>query len=766
MRVVPAVWRRVRRLVAVGALLIAIVAFSASDAAAFVPRVPDSLFGISAPEQWAMTVQGKDAGRDAQLSGIKAAGLDWVRAEVGWREIEPTAPQSGHHSYDWSLADNYVTALANHGLQLFPMAMVAPDWAKDPAAAAAGCDRRSAVSPDHAGDYGAFVAALVGRYGSGGGFWVANPNLPYRPVTRVEVWNEANFRGFWCPAPDPETFASMVQEAADAAHAVDPNVDVVLGGLAAFKEARYDNQGLVGIAADEFLRRMLTRDPGLAGRIDAVGFHLYELDPDVDISLLGWLRQRMNADGLGAAGIALTEFGWHGGQAAGALSENQRAGNYRQFTDQVARTDCGVTAVAAHEWSSAERNPMKVDDWWGIASPSSGVLYPSGQAYAAEVALFEGRGPVPAPSATINVCGGPPSPTADPPRVSPPAAAADFFGVSVVQLPTDPLQWGSQFRAMHDAHIGEVQQEIQWRRIEPEGPSPYGSAGWSWLDGLVLKMGLQGIGLTPSFGAAPPWAAGAGGGFESAYAGFMARLARRYGRGGSFWTENQHLNPGLAVRNFEVWDYGNLDGYAPGGTASASSYASLYAKVRPALRSVDPGARAIVPVSDLGNAGNASPFIRAMVASRPELAGRIDGVLVMANYTQTMTGIDALVRHMRLALDHTGNSAAPIYLGFGASTRGLTAMSDSDRAQLFRDVVRRMARPGSGVGGLFANAWTTPQQDASNPWDWFGIADPTTAALNETGVAYRNVAGRFLGYGPGPAPRAVVHVGPFRRPPG
>jgi len=397
-----------RRLVAVCALMIAITAVSPTGAAAFEPRVPESFFGISDPDLWTLTEQGRLAQRDAQLQGIKAAGLDWVRTEIGWREIEPNAPQNGVHSYNWSLADNYVTALSHEGLRLFPMLMPAPVWALDPSAAAASCGRRGAVAPDRAGDYGDFAAALVRRYGADGTFWTSHSNLTPQPVTRVELWNEPNFRGFWCPAPDPETFASLMRQGADSIHAADPSVEVVLGGLAAFKNSQSDGGGLVAIGAGEFLERMLAQDPDLASRVQVVGFHPYESDANKDLSLIDWFRKQMNDAGLGTAEIALTEFGWHRGTAQWALSEDQRTQNYLEFTDQIPRTNCGITGVAAHTWETAELDPSNPEDWWGIASPSTGELYPSGQAYRDEVALYEGRGPAPAPSETIDLCGGSP----------------------------------------------------------------------------------------------------------------------------------------------------------------------------------------------------------------------------------------------------------------------------------------------------------------------------------------------------------------------
>src|SRR3954447_6148533 len=401
---------RVRRLALLCAALVTIVSLAGADrAAAAAPQVPSSFFGISAPDLWSLSLQGKDQAsqRDSQLAGMRAAGFDWVRTELGWRDIEPNAPVQGAHTYDWSVGDEHVAALAAHGLSLRPMLMATPTWAAaDPAASANGCQRGSAVDPSHARDFAAYAGAVVRRYGPGGSFWQSRPDLPYEPMQDVEIWNEPNFHRFWCPAPDPETFSSMMLQATDAIHGVDPSIDVTLGGLAALQQTQS-----TGIAADEFLRRMLASSPTLASGIDAVGFHPYAPGPTADLWLIGWFRQSMNAVGLGQAQIALTEFGWHGGTSPGSLPEDRRAANYQQFTDQVARTDCGINAIAAHDWVSPQLKQAYPDDWYGITDPGTGTLYPSGQAYVDEAALLEGNGSTPPPSATIPVCSPPPSVT-------------------------------------------------------------------------------------------------------------------------------------------------------------------------------------------------------------------------------------------------------------------------------------------------------------------------------------------------------------------
>jgi hypothetical protein len=773
------------------AACLATLAVTPRDAAAYAPRASGDFFGISFPRLWDMSVRGQTALREIQLAGMQSAGIEFVRTDMDWPEIEPTAPEGSTHAYKWTVADGQVTALAQHQLRLLPTLMGAPGWARDAGAADAGCGRRSAVDPARAADFGAFAKALVQRYGPHGSFWIAHPELPYLPITQVEVWNEANWGGFWCPQPDPESFARLMSSAADGIHAASPGVQAMLGGLAALKEPKYRDSQLYGMAADEFLRRAVAAQPTLATQVDAIGFHPYDLDPAVDLGLIGWFRRQMDDLGFVDANIALTEFGWLAGPFADALPESQRAANYTAFVHQLPRLDCGLTAIAPHTWATSQLDPTNTDDFWGIASLVTGKLLPSGQAYSDQIALYNGQGSEPAPRTTITLCGGAlpdedsdgvpdqsddfpldpakstgsgevspedVDPSAD--RVHPPRVPDSYYGVDVVQLPDDdPAKLTQQYDSMHAARVGQARQRIPWAQIEPGGPSTsYSTSGWQYLDRHILKMGLQHIGLTPSFGVAPAWASVPGTDLNEAYADFMTRFARRYGAGGTFWDENRNLDPSLGIRNFEIWDLANQNSSAPDGSSSASEYAQMYAGARSALHSVDPDLRAIVSVDEGGQGGWADDFIRGMVAARPELQGHLDGVYVMASLSRTTDGIEQLIARVRQALDDTGNASAPIYLGFGAPTNGPGAITEGERAQLFRQVASRMPREDCGVGGIFAHAWTTPELSLANEWNWFGLADPQTAELRQTGRAYGDVAGQFLGFDGTAAPTSPITV--------
>ena len=278
------------------------------------------------------------------------------------------------------------------------------------------------------------------------------------------------------------------------------------------------------------------------------------------------------------------------------------------------------------------------------------------------------------------------------------------------------------------------------------------------MDARFLRLGLRGVRITPTFTDAPSWAdPGSPASARAAFSKFLAAFAARYGRGGTFWQRNRHLDESqLAVRDYEIWDRGNLSQSWWDGSASAAEYASAYAEARAAIRRVDPRARALVSL-DQGGVSYAS-FVRQMVSAVPALRGNIDGAFVLAGTSRTVRAVESTVAAVRWELDVTRNLGAPIQVGFGQYTSGPGAMTEAQRALFYSVVVNRLARSDCGVGGVLARSWITPRGDPARPSAWYGMVDPQTFALGQTARAYADVAGRYLGYGPRAAPRAVVHT--------
>jgi hypothetical protein len=378
-----------RRLISLLAVL-SICGVSAPAATAATP--PPDFFGVSAPELYSMSLDGRFALRDAALTNIQAAGIDTVRTEIGWRDVEQTAPVNGVHTYDWAAMYRHIAALAEHGQSLAPMIMTPPAWAQ-PAASAGACERRGGIDAAHVDDYAAFVADVAKAFGRNGTYWqwaaTNRPAMAQRPITSYEIWNEPNWDSFWCPDIDPETYAAMLAKAADAIHAVDSRATVSLGGLVVLEQDQYNGSHLSGMATKTFLSRMTAAVPNLASKIDAVAVHTYWATPADDLRALSLVEGWLDDVGLGSEALVVSEYGWRSGGPAGALSEPQRAQMTRDYSDDLARTNCNVVGIYPHNWISPRLDAANPEDWYGLADPLTGAPLASGVAYADVIGSYK-----------------------------------------------------------------------------------------------------------------------------------------------------------------------------------------------------------------------------------------------------------------------------------------------------------------------------------------------------------------------------------------
>jgi hypothetical protein len=449
---------------------------------------PPDFFGISAPELYSMSLDGRFQLRDDALEHIQAAGIDTVRTEIGWRDVERTAPVAGVHTYDWTAMYRHVTALAEHGQSLAPMIMAPPAWAQT-AAPAGACERRGGIDAAHVDDYAAFVSEVAKVFGRNGAYWrwaaINRPAIAQRPITSYEIWNEPNWDSFWCPDVDPETYAAMLAKAADAIHVVDSRATVSLGGLVILEQDHYNGSHLSGMATQTFLRRMTAAVPNLASKIDAVAVHIYWATPADDLRALSLTAGWLDDAGLGEESIVVSEYGWRSGGAAGALSEEQRAQMIRDFSDSLARTNCNVVGIYPHNWIGPRLDATNPEDWYGLADPLTGAPLASGVAYAGVINSYEHGSASQQP--TLDVCDadGPAAVAADttgpqitvkrrsPMRSRPvvfAVAATDPAGVADVQYRLDGRAWTTTTGAIRI-------KRRRWHRVEARAFDGYGNVG-------------------------------------------------------------------------------------------------------------------------------------------------------------------------------------------------------------------------------------------------------------------------------------------------
>jgi len=126
------------------------------------------------------------------------------------------------------------------------------------------------------------------------------------------------------------------------------------------------------------------------------------------------------------------------------------------------------------------------------------------------------------------------------------AASLDgFYGVNVQQVFNgSPASWTPQLAAMSNGGLQLARIDARWADIEP-GPPSGGSHSYDWsqYDAMVQAMAQQGLRWYPIVAYSTSWAGVIPGDSDSVvapahvgdFAAFAAALARRYGRGGTFW---------------------------------------------------------------------------------------------------------------------------------------------------------------------------------------------------------------------------------------
>jgi hypothetical protein len=379
------------------------VALPAGAGASTIP-VPRDYYGVN----YAQIATHDPPTRDRQLAEIAHLGITQVRALIAWYAVEPNAPVGTQHTYDFQFSDQLIGAAASHGIHLQVIFGFTPSWASgNNVVDSTLCNTVNAPSqrPDGVSDYALAAAAMVQRYGDGGSFWAENPDLPYRPVTTWEIWNEPSNPGYWCPTPNPGMYADMFALAARDMKAVDPNARTVVAGLpltsASQRPPKY-------YSPEQFLQRALAHNPGFLRRADAVAVHAYPHGGiDQQLGVISQLRGQLHAGGVpNSVPMLVNEIGWSLQGSSISVSEQARARRYARVTTELPRTNCNISGMVAHTWTSLQSDPNNADQWYGIANPQTAQPYPSARAYAHAIALMRGKLSRHPPRQRIRACAG------------------------------------------------------------------------------------------------------------------------------------------------------------------------------------------------------------------------------------------------------------------------------------------------------------------------------------------------------------------------
>lgn len=312
-----------------------------------ISAVPRSFVGVIADD--ALWGTDADPSGARTLSAIRAMGVGSVRVPFLWSRLEP-----GPGRYDFKLYDKLMAQAAKAGLSVLPVLFDPPAHRSSRPDSGAVRGTYPPASNEH---FASFAVSLVARYGPGGGFWAAHPELPHNPVTVWQVWNEPNLRQNWPTGPNPAAYAAMLKAVGPAIRAADQGAEIVTAGL---------NESETGINLPRFLSGMYRA--GARGSFDSLGIHPYARSSTKVIAQLRRARTVMRRS-QDRAGIRVTEIGWATGgpTARKRVSEPRQAQLTRQTMERLMRLrrSFRITGVSLFNWRDAPPYPGS-RDFWGL----------------------------------------------------------------------------------------------------------------------------------------------------------------------------------------------------------------------------------------------------------------------------------------------------------------------------------------------------------------------------------------------------------------
>jgi hypothetical protein len=266
-----------KRTLAVACAAIAMLATGPAASA----DAPAGFFGISP--------QGASGPSDFEL--MAEAGVRSVRLPLYWSQVEQADPIVA--APDWAAFDHDVELAARYGMEVLPAVWGTPPWVAPEL-------RLEPTRGWQLRAWASFLRRAVQRYGPGGKLWRSDPDLPYMPVRRWEIWNEPNIVTFG--AADPKRFARLVRTSGRIVHA--GGGEAILGGFFGRPLQIPPN-----VSSGGFLSA-LYRDRRVKRFFDGVALHPYVSDAGAMRAQIRNLRRVMRVHNDAATPLYVTELGW------------------------------------------------------------------------------------------------------------------------------------------------------------------------------------------------------------------------------------------------------------------------------------------------------------------------------------------------------------------------------------------------------------------------------------------------------------------------
>ena len=251
----------------------------------------------------------------SDIKRMAVGGIGRLRLNFAWAGVDSDAPAG---DFDWKAFDAVVGEAARQRITILPVLFGTPSWVAlaDGHDCYPGCQVFLPQSGPALDAWRAYVAALVGRYGPGGQFWLENPAITPAPIRSWQIWNEQNSGQYAQPQGDVRPYAKLLSVAARTIHRIDPGARVVLGGM--FNNPVSDV--VAGIPAERYLRELYRR-PHIEERFEGLAIHPYSYRFAGVTEQVEALRSVAEEAGDHQVTTWITEVGWASGGIAHPLNK-------------------------------------------------------------------------------------------------------------------------------------------------------------------------------------------------------------------------------------------------------------------------------------------------------------------------------------------------------------------------------------------------------------------------------------------------------------
>jgi hypothetical protein len=274
---------------------------------------------------------------------------------------------------------------------------------------------------------------------------------------------------------------------------------------------------------------------------------------------------------------------------------------------------------------------------------------------------------------------------------------------------------------------------------------------YTFTDQIVSAAAQRHLALLPEVQVAPRWAARHPGQFASPpsdpeqYAAFMGALVRRYGPGGSFWTEHPEYIA-QPIRYWQIWNEPSFNTFWS-DQPFAQDYVALVHSSRIAVKSIDPGAKIVL--AGLPNKSWSSLEKIYKAGGRKEF-----DIAAFHPFTAKVDGVKTILQKDRKVMAKYKDSKKTLWVTelSWTSAKGKTSVTygneqdEKGQAKNLAAAYNMLARNRGAmhIGRAYWYTWMTNDQKRNYPFDYAGLfrirdgkqtAKPALKAYKQTALA-------------------------------